>query len=162
MRFKWKVAIAFGIAAVTLVAVGALSYRHMVSTEQDEKWVAHTYSVREELQALDGDLMAAEKAQRGYLFTGDKNYLPSYREALANVRHDVEEARSLTTADPAPQIGLHKLEPLIAAHLADLQRAIDVHHSSPQARAAAAERSAIKWGRPCVCSSWKIRPKTPS
>src|SRR5579859_3701465 len=108
MSFKWKVVIVFGMAAVTLVAVGALSYRRMVSTEQDEKWYAHTYLVREELQALAGDFIAAESAQRGYIITGGENYLTSYRGALANVRNDVEEARSLTTDNPAQQIWLQQ------------------------------------------------------
>jgi PAS domain S-box-containing protein len=144
MRFKWKVVIVFGIAAVTLVAVGALSYRRMRQTEQDEKWVAHTYLVRDELQALAEDLMAAQSAQCGYIITGGENYLTSYREALANVRHDVEEVRSLTTDNPAQQTRLRELEPLIAAHLADLQHAIDVHQSSSQAATVEMQASAKK------------------
>lgn len=144
MRFKWKVAIAFGVAAVTLVAVGALSYRRMRQTEQDEKWVAHTYAVRDELQALAGDLMAAESAQSGYTITGDENYLAACREALANVRHDAEEARSLTTDNPAQQIRLWKLKPLIAAHLADLQHAIDVRQNTAQTAGAEMQAGAKK------------------
>jgi PAS domain S-box-containing protein len=144
MRFKWKVVIAFGIAAVTVVAVGALSYRRMVLTEQDENWVAHTYLVRQQLQELAGDLMAAESAQRTYIVAGDQNYLTPYQEARASVRHDLEGVRSLTVDNPAQQIRLQKLEPLIAARLADLQHMIDTCQGSAQTAIAEMQADANK------------------
>src|ERR1700681_3758686 len=50
--FNRKVQLAFGSAFVTLLIVGAVSYRGMVVSSESDRWVRHTHEVLETLQDL--------------------------------------------------------------------------------------------------------------
>ncbi len=41
-RSNWKAALAFGVALLTLLVVGGASYRFMVNSDEDVRWVQHT------------------------------------------------------------------------------------------------------------------------
>ena len=124
MSFKWKLFIAFGFASAILFSVGVLSYRRTLQADEDQTWVAHTQAVREQLEAALADIMGAENAQRGFLITGDESYIESYRKSAAAIQNDIAAALSLTHDNPAQQLRLQKLEPLISADLEDLQRGL--------------------------------------
>jgi PAS domain S-box-containing protein len=137
MSFTWKVVIACGIAAVTLVAVGALSYRRTLQIAQDEKWVAHTYSVREQLQALASDLMAAEGALRAYIISGERTDLAPYSGALTRARQEAVILRSLTAGNPEQQVRLRELNPLTEKKFAEFQSTIQLRRTKGWQAAAA-------------------------
>ena len=82
-----------------------------MQTDRDEKWVAHTYYVKAELEALLSDLAEPETSQRGYIITDEEAYLTPFAEALARVRQRTETVRGLTGDNPAQQRALDKLEP---------------------------------------------------
>ncbi len=121
MSFKWKVVIAFGLASAILVSVGVLSYRRMMQTADDEGWIAHSHAVREELDGLLSDLAEAETTQRGYMLTGEQAYFAQFEDALVRVRKRTKNIRNLTADNPAKQMWLKELEPLITARIVQVK-----------------------------------------
>jgi K+-sensing histidine kinase KdpD len=117
-------------ALLIVVCIGAFSFRSEVRNEEDREWVTHTHFVLEELQAVLSDLTQAESGQRGYILTGDEEYLEPYRAGLDQVHRDIEGVRKLTSDNPGEQEAIHRLEPLVAARIAGFAERIEVRKRS--------------------------------
>jgi CHASE3 domain sensor protein len=109
-----KVQLAFGSAILTLVVVGALSYRGMVVSAESDRWVRHTHEVLESLADLLASMQNLQSSVRGFVLTGEESYAESYR---ANVLHSEQEktiVANLTVDNPIQQRQIPILERLIA------------------------------------------------
>jgi PAS domain S-box-containing protein len=95
------VQLGFGAAILTLLGAGVISYRALVSSNQSQGWVRHTGQVLEELQELLSASENIESNSRGFVLTGDKSYIKSFkknilRETRAEGRIDELTADNLT------------------------------------------------------------------
>jgi CheY-like chemotaxis protein/signal transduction histidine kinase len=83
-NFFIRHATAVAIAALTvLMALTALMFWRQENSSQEAKgWVMHTYEVRGHIRLLLGTIVEAEIGHRGYLITGNEDYLAPYEEAL--------------------------------------------------------------------------------
>jgi CHASE3 domain sensor protein len=75
-----KVQLTFGsvilsLLVVTLLLLGALSYRGRAVTRESDRWVRHTHEVLEHIQELFAAMQTAESSYRGFLITGDEQSL---------------------------------------------------------------------------------------
>lgn len=105
-----RVQLAFAAAIFVLLVVGVFSYRGIVASSDGEKWVRHTHEVMDNLQELQISMEALELANRGYILTGDENYLSSYREAAKRVAGYQASLLRLTADNPQQQHRLSALE----------------------------------------------------
>ena len=119
----------FGIAAFTLAAIATVAYRNAARVAEDNAWVAHTYQVRAELAALLSLLTDAETGQRGYLLTGEDNYLAPYQAALGQIKSTLEDVTKLTVDNTDQQRRLTVAAPLIDTKLAELKQTIDLRRN---------------------------------
>ena len=108
------------------VAVGVVSYRSTVRFIETTEWVTHTQEVLQRLNGLLIQLVDAETGQRGFLLTGDERFLEPYNAALAEVKQQVVELRTLAEENPAQQQRLDLLEPQLDRLLAELRATIDL------------------------------------
>ena len=129
---KWNVGMKIGtgfvLALAILVAIGAVSYQSITKLTETAEWVDHTYQVRGQLAAVLSEMKDAETGQRGYIITGDENYLEPFRGAQAAVDQKLQALRELTKDDLNQQRRLDILVPLIDGNqgkFAELQEAID-------------------------------------
>jgi PAS domain S-box-containing protein len=86
--------------------------------------VQHTFSVLLRIDGLHELLVDAETAQRGFLITGDAEYLRPYERALPQIRPTVDELRRATADNPAQQERIATLAPLVEAKLAVMAETI--------------------------------------
>jgi signal transduction histidine kinase len=126
MTFKSKLIVGLATASAVLLLVAVLPYRSLVRGIDDRKWVTHTHLVLEKLADVKANVIDAETGQRGFIVTGQASYLEPYGGALSQVPRNVQELRELTADNPNQQRSLDRLEPLIAAKLAELQDRIQV------------------------------------
>ena len=95
-------------------------------------------SERAVLQHLEGTvstLREAETGQRGYLLTGDEQYLRSYRRALARVHSEEDALHRLASAGDLPLSGIQNVDRLTEERLADLEQAVQLHRNGGLAAA---------------------------
>lgn len=109
------------MALFTLAYIGVLSYRSILRSRDDVQWVTHTHTVLEDLDHLLIVALDAETGQRGFIITGDDSYLQPYRDSAETIRRDVQELRQTTSDNSTQQHNLDRLEPLLAARLAELR-----------------------------------------
>ena len=115
-------AVGFGLVVVAAIAVGLI----FVRSQEADVLVDHTFEVQSTAQTLLSQIQAAENGQRGFLITGDNDYLKRFDGARARVPELVARLRRLTPDNPEQQARLNKLEPLIKARIDRIQRTVDL------------------------------------
>jgi len=134
-----KMQFAFGSAMLTLLVVGAISYRGIVVSRESARWVDHTHEVLESVQDLVFAVESIESNSRGFALTGKESYLKSYNAGLLKVAQDQAAIRYLTLDNPEQQRQVPALESLTAQKI---QRSEEViRQRRTQGLAAAATRS---------------------
>jgi PAS domain S-box-containing protein len=109
-----KLQLAFGSAFLTLLAVGAVSYRSLVASSESDLWVRHTDQVLEKLQDLLATMQTVESNARGYLLTGNESFLDVYRAGIAKTEKNRTILRNLTADNAGQQRRLDALAALAA------------------------------------------------
>jgi PAS domain S-box-containing protein len=124
-----RVRIAFGSAILTLLVVGAMSYRGMVVSGESDRWVRHTHEVLESLQDLHFALESVESSVRGYVLTGKESYLETYRASRLRVEQDQATVGDLTVDNPVQQRQLPDLKKLAAEKIQLAEAVMDLRRS---------------------------------
>ncbi|PIG95090.1 CHASE3 domain-containing protein [Gloeocapsopsis sp. IPPAS B-1203] len=119
-----------GFFVVLAFALGnaAISYRSTQKLIANEQAIAHSHQVLAELETTLSKLRDAETGQRGYLLTGDTQYLAPYVLARTQTRAQIAKLKQLTADNSQQEIAL--LEQKIAAKLAELERTIDLEQKN--------------------------------
>jgi len=121
-----KITGAFGLALLLLSIVSGASYQSTTELIENERWVAHTHEVLEELADVLAGLAGAESTQRGYLLTGQESYLEPYYGEARQVTQVLQDLRYLTADNPHQQQRLDVLKPLVSTRLARLQKGVNL------------------------------------
>lgn len=95
-------------------------------SQEADRLVDHTFDVQIAGQGLQNHVQAAENSQRGFLITGDTDYLKRFDDAIIKMPALSASLRQLTADNPRQQARLDKLEPLIKAWLNRIKRSIDL------------------------------------
>ena len=92
---------------------------HQTSEQSRDSFfqVGRTYKVLNLVQQTQFHLLDAETERRGYLLTGGNDYLNSYGRAMAAVRNDIDQLKSLVQARAGQQTNIRALQNLIAERL---------------------------------------------
>jgi len=130
MNINWtigkRLAAAFGVLLIIQIIVGVIAYYDVGQLSSNIGLITHTDAVISGLDAIQGDLMQAESAGRGYIITGDENYTTTYQSAAKQASQDLADVRTLTADNASQQHRLDTLEPLVTTKLAFVQELIDL------------------------------------
>ena len=133
MAVQWfiknRVTAGFGLALVVLVAVSVDSYQNLLGFRRSSDAVEHTFEVKNTIGNLLSSLKDAETAQRGYLITGDEQYLEPYVAALQAIDPDFKRLRDLTRDNVRQQERLDQIQPIMTSKLAELQQTIKLRRA---------------------------------
>jgi diguanylate cyclase (GGDEF)-like protein/PAS domain S-box-containing protein len=138
-----KVRLAFGLAMLTLLLMGAISYRTMIVADESDKWLRHTHEVLENIQDLSLAMESMDSASRGFALTGLESDLEPYRASVARAAQDEAAIRRLTSDNAVQQTHFPALESLAAERIQHADRLIDLRRSQGLAAAAAAVQGGL-------------------
>jgi len=130
MTFRNKLIGGFGAALCIVLMIGGLSYQRFLLEESDQKWVAHTQEV---LEQLDAALAAASRLEDERTSSPEQvGALPeSARQAAGELQSHIAEIKTLTADNPKQQGAQAQLAELANARIALLEK------TSPQNESAA-------------------------
>ncbi len=114
----------FGSILLVMLGVGVVSQVSMRTLVESNHWVAHTYRVREEVRALEKELVDAETGQRGFMLTKQEVFLDPYHEALKELESTLDDLKELVSDNPAQVARIERLEVLSQQKLDYLARTI--------------------------------------
>ena len=118
-----QLALGFGLVLLFLLGNAYVSLQNARRVAQNNAAVANTHQVLAELQSVLSTMQDAETGERGYIITGQPEFLQPYNSAVARIAGNQEKLRELVV-DARVKSQLPKLDEQIAAELAWLQGAI--------------------------------------
>src|SRR5215467_16084774 len=86
----------FALLLAVLLINTAVTRRQLDVQDRNQGWVEHTQQVQLELAEFESLLKDTETGQRGYLYTGDPNYLEPYNKSVAQGYPHVTRLAELT------------------------------------------------------------------
>ena len=106
-----------------------------ISLSTANTWLRHTDEVRVGIAQLRSTVLDAETGLRGYLITGERDFLAPYDRARDLWRGEVEHVRALTTDNLEQQTRLETLEQLIVDDLGAFSPELALRERDQAARA---------------------------
>lgn len=117
---------AFVAALGLLLTVGYLADRDTASLLATFAARDLNHRILENLQTLATQLDDAETGQRGFLITGQADYLEPYNKSVSQIHQTIQELDRLAASRPQLHQELTRLEPLVAQKLSELQETINL------------------------------------
>lgn len=108
-----------------LLASGFITYRSAQVQFGLERWVAHTHEVMTRLESVRSAISEAESGQRGYVITGQPEYLRDYEQDLRKAREDLNRVGQLTADNPSQQERIPELRNAIDRRVAIMNGPIE-------------------------------------
>lgn len=127
-------AIAIGTMTVLMLLMAVIFWRQNETSEDAQKGLSHTYEVIGHIGLLFSKLKYAEVGQRGFILTGNADYLDPYNAALKDgsnletgqrslqphrsIHQELVLIRTLTTDNPVQQSNLDEMDETVTRLLA--------------------------------------------
>jgi signal transduction histidine kinase/DNA-binding response OmpR family regulator/CHASE3 domain sensor protein len=127
--FKRNLLIGFGLSLLLLIVSSVASFFSIRNLLESAAWVNHTNVVIFKLESTLSFMKDAETGQRGYLLTGDEEFLDPYKFAYDSVEANLAGLKELTQDNAEQQVELEKLQSLLARRQALLQSSIKARRS---------------------------------
>ena len=112
-----KVAIGFVLAGLGLVFILVVQVRYITGLLNDAAEVERTHEVKRHFDRLFSLVKDLERGHRGYVISGDEEYLEPYYAAEEAIPQELRTLEQLIK-DPAQDRRLRGVEPLIEQELA--------------------------------------------
>ena len=136
-NFNWPsklpgiaITLALAVLAVTLVVfINEASYHRTVRSVSD---MEQAQSTRVSLNELMQSLLDAETGQRGYLLTGNRDYLQPYFDALKTIDQQLSQLRSTFGADAELKGSFEELAKHSSRKLAELDLTIKMRDANQE------------------------------
>ncbi|WP_081627135.1 methyl-accepting chemotaxis protein [Bordetella sp. FB-8] len=110
MRIGQKLGGAFGIVVLISLLGSAVSILNFLKLNEANGWNIHSYNVLRANDSMLTSMVNMETGVRGYVITGDDNFLEPYREGQSQFTKSFDLIRSLTSDNAAQQNRLATLQ----------------------------------------------------
>lgn len=121
-----------GIVASFGILMSVIIYSFLGANQLFENftWVEHTYKVQHKLEIITSLISEAESLKRGYLITGQKDFLHHYMQTRKQITHEIVLIEELKKSDKPQLTKLMELENLIIQRLQSIDSliALKSHH----------------------------------
>lgn len=130
-----KTIIFFFFAIVALIAILVLFYLNAQKIESTSNMVDHTQEVLRKSNDVQLDILSLESSARGFVMTGDRNFLSPFNNAVKTLNRNVNELRILTQDNQKQQMRIDLLQDLVKEKVDFTQKTIDVRTLKGQSEA---------------------------
>jgi CHASE3 domain sensor protein len=143
MRVTWvqKLSIGTGAALGLLALTGFVSYVSINQMMRGQSAVAETNRNIARLDAVVGRTVDAENAQRGFVTTGDEEYLEPLGAAVSDVEDAIQALMRATEETPEQRRNLDSLAPMVSRRFKEINAVIAVRSRAGLDSAAAMIRT---------------------
>ena len=117
------------VALLLVLSIAALSYASWQGFRRVSIQLEITRRVIRSANAFLSTLKDAETGQRGFLLTGQANYLEPYRQAISAIAPNLTELTNATSTRPDQAARVQRIKPLVEKNLGELQQTIDLRQS---------------------------------
>ncbi|WP_339847906.1 CHASE3 domain-containing protein [uncultured Halopseudomonas sp.] len=101
MKIGSKISAGYGLILALMCAVSIVAYFSVSSLIQASNWVEHTHQVIRNAEAVSAAMLDMETGQRGFMITGQDEYLEPYNAGKERFAALIESGQKLTSDNPA-------------------------------------------------------------
>ncbi|WP_375452495.1 sensor histidine kinase [uncultured Devosia sp.] len=124
------------VVSLALAVIAGLSALFLVQGVQNQiEDVRHSNDVRAQAQELTIALSEAESNQRGYLLTGDADYLEPYERAASSIDAQIDGLIAATQNDAAQRERVQSIVGQISIKMAEMARTVELYATQRQQQA---------------------------
>jgi signal transduction histidine kinase/CHASE3 domain sensor protein/CheY-like chemotaxis protein len=116
----------FGALIAFLLLIALLTWDRFAAAQSARQWTQHSYQVLGAIGELETTIRDAENDQRGYLLSGNDDYLVPYEAALTRTTVLLGELQTLTADNAAQQARLRVLAPTLQHRAQQLTLTIQI------------------------------------
>ncbi len=118
------------VAAVLVVSLNAwFALRSIDVLLSGEDWVQHTWKVISQVEEIMSSAKDAETGNRGFLITGDNDYLAQYKAALKQLPEELDRFKTLTADNASQQVRVQEMRAILDERLSLLQQGINLRRT---------------------------------
>ena len=99
-KLRRQLAYLFLAALLFLVGNAIISFWSLSTLYKNNLLVVHTLDILEKVESVRADITSAEANQRGYLLTGNTQFLEPYEQGLQDVGPMIDQLAELTSDNP--------------------------------------------------------------
>jgi diguanylate cyclase (GGDEF)-like protein len=125
-----KPAIGLLVLFVVLITNAAITYRNGVRLVEHSRKASQALNSSRLVVELQGRLVDAETSQRGFIITGNADYLEAYSDALTTLTPTFMELYESTADEPLWEQRLDTLQSLVFLKFRELQTSIELRQRS--------------------------------
>jgi methyl-accepting chemotaxis protein len=124
-----KIFAGFSLAIIVIVFFGVTAYINTDDLITDSKWVTHSNEVWNEISNVMSTMKDLETGSRGYIITGDEDFLEPYRNGLDSVHVQIGELQRMIADNKLQTSRLEEVKVIIEAKLLGLDRNIQLRRT---------------------------------
>jgi PAS domain S-box-containing protein len=126
---RFSITFGFSLLLILLIANAIVTRRQLGVQTDDQTWAAHTEQVLFQLSQTQSLMANAETGQRGYIYTGDPNYLQPYDLAATQLEPNIQRLSQLTADSPEEHARFATLRTLAQKKMSMLSKTILLYQS---------------------------------
>jgi len=115
MSIGRRIALGFGASFLALVIIGSVVYSDTQNLFEETRWVTHTHEVIGKLNDVFGAMRDQESGMRGYILTGNDDYLEVYRLGQSNLGPALDRLATMIADNDAQTAKLRDVRVQIAS-----------------------------------------------
>jgi signal transduction histidine kinase/CheY-like chemotaxis protein len=123
-------ALVFGVLVLILAVIGGVIWERSYAALSAREWSRHTSAVLRTVKDLNLAVREAETGQRGFLLTGQDEYLEPYETASKRVTILLVDLQRLTADNPLQQERLRNLAPILQHKLDELAQTVQLRRTN--------------------------------
>src|ERR1700690_3337808 len=139
MSPRKKAQAAFAAAVALMFLSGLAGYFSITRLRQSEKWVMHSYEVRNALGDIDWAVLRAGRSRSGYVTSGRVEFLNQFEAAVAEIPGKLQHLRELTGDNPKQRQLCARLEAVVAERVALFRKSAQLKTEMPENEQAQAD-----------------------
>lgn len=131
LSLRTKILIGFGISWLAIVCTGVIGYYAILNLTSYASQAHYAQTLHDAIDNLLTQLINAESGQRGFLITGNKDFLRTYNTALPQIATNLEELHTLLDNhnEQIPPDQLEALDLAIARQFEILTQGIEIRRT---------------------------------
>src|ERR1700755_2379196 len=129
-NFTRTLFLSFSLSLLLLIITSIASYVSITNLLSSTGWVNHTHVVIQKVETILSTLKDAETGQRGYLLTGDAEFLEPYNGAYEKVVILIDGLKETVSDNPSQVANADVLKDIVVKRLASLQNIIDIKRTN--------------------------------
>ncbi len=125
MKVESKILLPFVVAFLVLLLIGAVTYGNNLALQQRNAQVTQTYAVLDTIGELFNAAFSMETATRGYLITGQEEYLEPVRAGIDAIERLLPDLRKKVAGSPVQIANLGNVEISLRTQVETNRRSIE-------------------------------------